>query len=1090
MWNRKNRIRRNIRRNQVNRRIIPLVDSFEPRLLMSADGFLQGTVFVDNNLNNQYEPANGDAPLAGALIQLFNQSNTLVASTTSATNGSYLLTGLTPGTYNLVETPPSSYANEGTQVNSPLDPVSATTSNSVTVQVEDLSDLSVTYNAPFEFSTLEPGTVALSASPNGGVSYDSEAYSIGQMPITVTYPGGTTAQFSSDCVDVFSELTYGDDNFSASGEPLSTTLVPATNAGAIGYLYDQYGYMLSAQPATLSEAYNLQALQLAIWKLIYDTGTNLTTFSSGNIEDPSIETAYDGYESVENDSLSDLESRALGYISQGLNYSEQAIELYATSGSNGYQNLLAPGSLNFSNVPKASPSITTTPGGTVVIGSGAGLSDTAILSGGTNPTGTVTFTLYGPGETVVTTESDNVSGDGSYSTPTAYVPTGTGTYEWAVAYSGDSNNNGASSPASAEQETVSLATPAISTTPNTSTGTCGSTETIKDKASLTGGDDPTGTITFTLYNPNGTLVDTETVNVSGDGSYSTPSGYILSTTNAVAGTYQWDSTYSGNGNNNAVSENNATAEQVVIGKATPGLSTTPSTSTGTCGSTETIKDKASLTGGDDPTGTITFTLYNPNGTLVDTETVNVSGDGSYSTPSGYTLSTTNAVAGTYQWDSTYGGNGNNNAVSENNATAEQVVVGKAGPSISTTPNTTVVSAGTATSLTDTATLSGGDNPTGTITFTLYSPSGSKLDTATVSVSGDGSYTTPSYSLSSSASAGIYQWDATYNGDGNNSSASDNNDSSEQVWVITPCCNLQNVSFTVDNSSGQKVGTYSSLGGNVQQGDTVTANFTVPNGDYDQLTIVSYIAPQSYYSQTSAYLQQVYQSSTGVFAPGSHSLTVTVPGSYFQVDFVCGTPITQLGLNPGDFYNAQSRMQSSDNGGTTIPSVLAGSNVGTGETATPAFWTSSSGQALINNLNGGSSATNLGNWLGTISPNLLGKLAGETNAQVASYVKGLGTSSAVSQVVASALAAYVTDSSLAGTAAASYGFTVTAYGTGIDHSNVGSNGSALGLSNNTVYSLVTLLAAIDSESSNGSINSSANGAASTIFTAINKAGGIS
>ena len=69
--------------------------------------------------------------------------------------------------------------------------------------------------------------------------------------------------------------------------------------------------------------------------------------------------------------------------------------------------------------------------------------------------------------------------------------------------------------------------------------------TLKDTATLSGGYNPTGTITFTLYNPNGTLVDTVTVTVSGDGSYTTPTGYTLPTTGTVTGTYQWDASYSG-----------------------------------------------------------------------------------------------------------------------------------------------------------------------------------------------------------------------------------------------------------------------------------------------------------------------------------------------------------------------------------------------------------------------------------------------------------------------------------------------------------------------------------------------------------------
>ena len=105
----------------------------------------------------------------------------------------------------------------------------------------------------------------------------------------------------------------------------------------------------------------------------------------------------------------------------------------------------------------------------------------------------------------------------------------------------------------------------------------------------------------------------------------------------MTGTYQWDATYSGDTNNKTVSENGASAEQVAVSPASPTITTTPSTTTGMCGTTETLKDTAVLAGGYSPTGTVTFTLYSPSDTLLDTETVTVNGDGTYSTPSGYTL---------------------------------------------------------------------------------------------------------------------------------------------------------------------------------------------------------------------------------------------------------------------------------------------------------------------------------------------------------------------------------------------------------------------------------------------------------------------
>ena len=408
------------------------------------------------------------------------------------------------------------------------------------------------------------------------------------------------------------------------------------------------------------------------------------------------------------------------------------------------------------------------------------------------------------------------------------------------------------------------------------------------------------------------------------------------------------------------------------------------------------------------------------------------------------------------------------------------------PSISTTPSQSVVSQGTATCVTDTATLSGGVNPTGTITFTLYGPTGSKLDTETVSVNGDGTYTTPKgYTLSSTATPGVYQWNATYNGNSNNSAVSDNNDPAEQVTVIT-CCTLQNLTYSL--TLGGKTTTVTDLTGNTKQGETVSVNFTVPSGYYVELSLVSYVTPQSYFSGSSAYLQQPSQSVTQVFGPGKHTLgPVTIPSSYYQIDFVCGTVISQLGLSPSDFYSAQGSLMDSDNGGTTVPTSLAGSSVGANETAATSFWIAADGQGLINSLNGGPNATNLGNWLATVSPNLFGSLQGKTNSSVASYMKSLG--GAAAQVLATALSAYVTDSSLAGTVATSNHFTVTAYGTGVDSYNVGSYGSALGLTNKTSYSIVTLLASVDSLSSKGVVNSSASSAASAVFSAINTAGGI-
>ncbi len=214
---------------------------------------------------------------------------------------------------------------------------------------------------------------------------------------------------------------------------------------------------------------------------------------------------------------------------------------------------------------------------------------------------------------------------------------------------------------------------ALSTSPSPTTITLGiaGLPKLTDSATLSGGYCETGTITFTLYDNGGsTPVDTETVSVSGNGTYTTPTGYTLPTAGTVTGTYQWDASYSGDGKNMPVSDNNAANEQVTVSKASPAITAAPSASTIAVGTT--LKETATLASGYYETGTITFTLYdNGGGSPVDTETATVSGNGTYSTPAGYMV----PVAGSYQWDVSYSGDGNNNAVSDNNASNEQVTAG-------------------------------------------------------------------------------------------------------------------------------------------------------------------------------------------------------------------------------------------------------------------------------------------------------------------------------------------------------------------------------------------------------------------------------
>ena len=75
---------------------------------------------------------------------------------------------------------------------------------------------------------------------------------------------------------------------------------------------------------------------------------------------------------------------------------------------------------------------------------GRGVWDTAILSGGSEPRGKITFRLYGPDDSgcagpPVFTVEQVVIGNGRYRSAT-FVPQQAGSYLWIATYSGDANN--------------------------------------------------------------------------------------------------------------------------------------------------------------------------------------------------------------------------------------------------------------------------------------------------------------------------------------------------------------------------------------------------------------------------------------------------------------------------------------------------------------------------------------------------------------------------------------------------------------------------------------------------------------------------
>jgi hypothetical protein len=178
----------------------------------------------------------------------------------------------------------------------------------------------------------------------------------------------------------------------------------------------------------------------------------------------------------------------------------------------------------------------------------------------------------------------------------------------------------------------------------------------------------------------------------------------------------------------------------------------------------------------------------------------------------------------------------------------------------------------------------------------------------------------------------------------------------------------------------------------------------------------------------------------------------------------------------------------------------------GDTATVSFWKGTNGQKLIKKLNGGGTygtATVLGNWLASNFSEMYGSgcgsnnLAGKTNAQIATYFNSLANNAAKqleAQVLGTIFAVYVTDVDWAGgTYAAYYNFNVNSTGVKDNYYNIGNNGAAFGVVNDSALTVWDIIQRTHARANNGVLWSGYDSAtktmARTVYTGINGEGGI-
>ena len=159
-----------------------------------AKGTVAGAVFIDLNGDGVRDP--GEAGIGGVTVSLINPSTgAVIATTTTAGDGSYLFTDITPGSYTVRETDPSGYVS--------------TTSNSVPITVPPGGA------ANAQFGDQQVGTItgAVFNDANGSGTRDTGELGLGGVTVQLINPvtGAVVASTTTgaDGTYVFSNVSPG-----------------------------------------------------------------------------------------------------------------------------------------------------------------------------------------------------------------------------------------------------------------------------------------------------------------------------------------------------------------------------------------------------------------------------------------------------------------------------------------------------------------------------------------------------------------------------------------------------------------------------------------------------------------------------------------------------------------------------------------------------------------------------------------------------------------------------------------------------------------------------------------------------------------
>ncbi len=410
---------------------------------------------------------------------------------------------------------------------------------------------------------------------------------------------------------------------------------------------------------------------------------------------------------------------------------------------------------------------------------GGSVTFTATVSGADGtPTGPVVWNVTDPQSNPVNCSSGSTSLDVNGQATCTITSVAGGTYAATATYQGDSTYSGGVS--NQDNATVAKATSTTGVTDSATSATTGGSFTFTATVNGVAGFTPTGTLNWTVTDPNSNPVtcssSTTTLDSNGQAT--------CTITNALGGTYTATANYGGDTNYTASSGSDNTA---TVAKATSNTAVTDTASGQVTGGSFTFT--ATVSGpGVRPTGTLNWTVTDPNSNPVtcssSTTTLDSNGQA--------TCTITNALGGTYTATANYGGDSNYTASSGSDNTA---AVGEATSTTVVTDNASGQVTGG--SFTFTATVSGpGVRPTGTLNWTVTDPNSNPVtcSSSTTTLDSNGKATC----TITDALGGTYTATANYGGDSNYTG------SSGQDNTATVAKATSNTAVT-DNANGQSTG---------------------------------------------------------------------------------------------------------------------------------------------------------------------------------------------------------------------------------------------------------------------------------------------